>query len=83
MNVFLYLLVAFALWVVIYRLLYLHHQREFPMLEWENFDRFFGVVWGGVVALAWPLTVTIAILAAIVWYVVIPVAKPFFDFLEK
>lgn len=75
MGWFLYFLVAFVWWVFIYRLLYLHHIREFTNLEFDDSDRIFGVLWGGAVACVWPLSLAVFALAMIVKYVLTPALK--------
>lgn len=73
-----YLMVAVAAWKHIYVALYRHHRREFPSLTWETGDRVFAVVWGGGVALFWPL----ALLCYIAYRVVVSV-EPLLERLEK
>lgn len=54
-----YCAVAFWVWTRTYRALVRQHRDMFPSLEWDDGDRAFGILWGGGVALAWPISVPI------------------------
>lgn len=54
-----YLVVAFFVWTKIYSWLYKYHLENFSILEWDGEDRLFGILWGGMVALFWPLSVPV------------------------
>lgn len=59
MGAIAYLLVAAFVWTRVYVWLFRRHRRDFPRLTWDNGDRMFGIAWGGLVALGWPLSLPI------------------------
>lgn len=81
MYIFWYFLVAVGLWPVIYRLFYKFHQKH-VRTEWEDADRIFMVLWGGMVCLLWFVCVPLLIIMLLGWYLV-KHSRGFFELLEK
>lgn len=75
----LYLLMAFKVWQRVYSFLYRQHRRDFPMLKWNNGDRMFGLFWGGLVSIFWPVLLTVISF----WYLFINYGQGIFKPLER
>lgn len=59
-----YLTIAFVWWFCVYAIVYYHKQVKFPYQDWSGGDRVFCVLWGGFVAILWPISIPIFILIA-------------------
>jgi len=52
-----YLAITAVVWARIYRWLYNDFHGRYRHITWGDGDRMFGIVWGGFVALYWPVSV--------------------------